>query len=316
MTILLIFLHICAAILVSIGWYRGMLHIPSSMIALAVLLPLWGPLCAAAAEIHFRNGEKGDEDPETGRFGITDEVYRSIRMVNDDISAVRPIEDVLEQGTPAQRRSLLLSVLHTGAEPFVRPLRAAGVNDDTEVVHYAVTALVEMRSDYNQRIARMEAELQNRPMDTGVLLASADLDEAYLRSGIPENTEREERMAHCRAVLEKLLQNTSWERQAGMRGRTKSGEESPEPFSPLQRTSLLSRLGKICLAQKDVPAAEKIGETLIRELPDREDGYLLLLEAKAAARSGTGISEIIDTIRRRNIYLSPEARERIRFWSV
>src|SRR5690606_34496030 len=106
------------------------------------------------------------------------------------------------------------------------------------------------------------------------------------------------------------------ERQAGMRGRTKSGEESPEPFSPLQRTSLLSRLGKICLTQKDVPAAEKIGETLIRELPDREDGYLLLLEAKAAARSGTGISEIIDTIRRRNIYLSPEARERIRFWSV
>lgn len=316
MTILLIVLHICAAVLVSIGWYRGKLHIPSSMIALTVLLPLWGPVCAAAAEIHFRNGEKGDEDPETGRFGITDEVYRSIRMVSDDISTVRPIEDVLEQGTPAQRRSLLLSVLHTGAEPFVRQLRTAGVNDDTEVVHYAVTALVEMRSDYTQRIARMETELQNRPMDSGVLLASADLDEAYLRSGIPENSEREERMAHCRAVLEKLLLNTSWERRAGINRRAKNEGDSRDRFSPLHRTALLRRLGNICLAQKDVSAVEKIGETLIEELPDREEGYLLLLEAKAAARSGTGISELIDMIRRRNIYLSPEARERIRFWSA
>ncbi|MBQ2640596.1 MAG: hypothetical protein IJG15_01210, partial [Lachnospiraceae bacterium] len=300
----MIILHICAAAAVVAGWTRGILHIPSVMLWMAVLLPLWGPACAVAAELHYRGGEKADEEPGTGRFGITDEVYRSIRMDEEDISSVLPIEDVLAFGTPVQRRSLLLSVLHTGAAPFVRPLRTAGVNDDTEVVHYAVTALVELRSAYNQRIADMEKKLQAAPSDTETLLTFADLDEEYLRSGIPENSERDMRAAHCRRMLEKALRNVDWEEKA--RGRKLSGTGSGQTGkagagrgigTDFMRVSLLKRLGGICLDQGDAAAAEKAGRSLIKEEPDREEGYLMILDARVLRRDGKGISQIIKTIR-------------------
>ena len=192
MTILLIVLHIAGALFVTASWKRGQMHFSSAMLPAVFLLPLWGPACAVAAEIHIREGEKGDEEAGTGPFGITDQVYRSIRMDKEDMSGVLPIEDVLETGTPASRRSLLLSVLHEGPAPFVRPLRSAGINDDTEVVHYAVTALVELRSEYTQRIARMEAVYQKNPSNPKVLLEYADLDEEYLGTSIPDSSEKED----------------------------------------------------------------------------------------------------------------------------
>ena len=287
MTILLIILHICAAAAIVAGWIRGILHIPSAILWLAVFLPLWGPACAVAAELHYRGGEKADEEPGTGRFGITDEVYRSIRMDEEDISSVLPIEDVLAFGTPVQRRSLLLSVLHTGAAPFVKPLRTAGVNDDTEVVHYAVTALVELRSAYNQRIADMEKKLQAAPSDTATILAFADLDEEYLRSG----KARGGKTAGTRSgQTGKAGTNTG----AGMYSR---------------RASLLKRLGGICLDQQDAGAAEKAGRALVKDEPDREDGYLMILDARV-------LPQIIKTIRDREIYLSPSARDQVAFWST
>lgn len=332
MTLLIIFLHICAAAVIVAGWRRGEFHLPPVMLPLVILLPVWGPLCAAAAELHFRGGEKADEEPVTGRFGITDEVYRSIRMENDDVSGVLPIEDVLSMGTPAQRRSLLLSVLHTGAEPFVRPLRIAGVNDDTEVVHYAVTALVELRSSFAQRTAELEKKLQERPSDTALLLAYADLDEEYIRSGIPENGEREERLEHCRQMLEKLLQNTAWEEVAAGRGKTLRGARSQNgnrasaagssaaegtgTQGELQRLALLKRLGQVCLQLEDAEQTEEIARLLIGEEPEQESGYLLLLDARVLARDGGGIAQVIDDLRGRDIYLSPAAREKISFWDL
>lgn len=323
MTILLIILHICAAAAIVAGWIRGILHIPSAILWLAVFLPLWGPACAVAAELHYRGGEKADEEPGTGRFGITDEVYRSIRMDEEDISSVLPIEDVLAFGTPVQRRSLLLSVLHTGAAPFVKPLRTAGVNDDTEVVHYAVTALVELRSAYNQRIADMEKKLQAAPSDTATILAFADLDEEYLRSGIPENSERDMRIAHCRQMLEKALRNVDWEEKArgGKTAGTRSGQTGKAGTNTgagmySRRASLLKRLGGICLDQQDAGAAEKAGRALVKDEPDREDGYLMILDARVLRRDGKGIAQIIKTIRDREIYLSPSARYQVAFWST
>lgn len=247
-------------------------------------------------------------------------------MTEDDVSEILPIEDVLEWGTPVQRRSLLLSVLHTGADPFVRPLRVAGVNDDTEVVHYAVTALVELRSSFAQRIAAMEKRLRERPGDMGTLLASADLDEEYLQSGIPEDTERAELLAHCRGTLEKILQNLAWQETAASglspdvsRAGNRRGvsPDTPGRFSAaVRKSSVLRRLGRIYLQQKDAAAAERIGRLLIDASPDLEDGYMFLLDAKVLSRDGQGVRQVIETLRKRGIYLTPAARERLAFWEA
>lgn len=319
MTLLLMALHLAAAVFILAGWRQGRIHILPAMLPVVLCLPLWGPCCALVAQLHYLGGEKADEEPAYGPFGITDEVYRNIRMEEGGVEDVLPIEDVLADGTPVQRRNLLLSVLHAGPEPFVRPLRVAGVNDDTEVVHYAVTALVELRSDFAQRIAAMEKRLQERPADGQVLQEYADLDEEYIRSGIPENNERLERIGHCRRMLEGLLQYNVWQ-EMGRTSRHPSALHNSAPQNLVPRNStqqngrILKRLGEMCILQGDAAAAEKAGQELLRESPDSEDGYLLLVKARAIARDGSGIREILDTIRHRGIYLSPAAREQLAFW--
>lgn len=318
MTILLMALHIVAAVCMITARRRGVMHFSSAMFPIVLLLPLWGPVCALAAELHILGGEKPDQEPDTGRFGITDEVYRSIRMDNDDMSGVLPIEDVLESGEPVRRRSLLLSVLHEGPAPFVRPLRTAGVNDDTEVVHYAVTALVELRSEYSQRISRMEKLYRQHPASAQIIEEYADLDEEYLQSGIPDSSERGERLAHCRSMLEKLLNYIGWQ-ETGSRGLSSSVNGKEKILKKKTQTEtmrLLKRLGNICLQQGDTRAAEAAGQRLLAMDPAGEDGYMMILRAKAAAQDDRGVKKIISNVQKSGIYLSPSAREQIDFWSA
>lgn len=318
MTILLIIIHLAVVFAVTAARSRGILHFPVSMFPAVFILPFWGTAFALVAEAHMRRGEKADEEPEQGRFGITDEVYRSIRMDKDDMSGVLPIGDVLETGSPVRRRSLLLSVLHEGPAPFVKPLRLAGVNDDTEVVHYAVTALSELRSDFEQRIEEMEECYLRHPSSAEVMRQYADLDEEYLRSRIPDSRERAERCAHCRALLEKLIYYTAWQENGrNSRGAGGNGREMAR-LRELHhdRISLIRRLGKICLLQGDAGAAEEAGRMLLREIPDSEEGYMLILRAKAAAHDGRGVADVIGTVEQKGIYLSPAAREEISFWSA
>lgn len=318
MTLFLIVLHIAAAAGVAVARRRGIMHFPSAMLPAVILLPLWGPAYAIASELHIRGGEKADAEPDYGRFDIMDQVYRNIRMDKEDMSNVLPIEDVLDSGTPVQRRSLLLSVLHEGPESFVRPLRIAGVNDDTEVVHYAVTALVELRSDFTQRIARMEKLYQQQPNNPKLIEEFADLDEEYLQSGIPDSSERTELLIHCRSMLEKLLNYISWQEtgSSGMNSSAKEIEKAGYYQAQSRKIRLLKRLGNICLLQKDARGAEEAGQRLLKERPESEDGYMIILRARAAVHDDRGIADLISAVQDSGIYLSPAAREQLAFWSA
>jgi hypothetical protein len=318
MTLFLIILHLAGAVGVTVARKRGIMHFSSAMLPAVVLLPLWGPVYAIAAELHIRGGEKADVEPDYGRFDILDQVYRSIRMDKEDMSNVLPIEDVLESGAPVQRRSLLLSVLHEGPESFVRPLRLAGVNDDTEVVHYAVTALVELRSEFTQRISRMEKLYQQHPNSPKVIEDFADLDQEYLESGIPDSSERMERLAHCRSMLDKLLNYIAWQETGSSKMTSSAGEVGKTGYYQAQsrKVRLLKRLGNICLLQNDARGAEEAGQRLLKERPESEDGYMLILRARAAVHDDKGIADLISTVRNSGIYLSPAAREQLAFWSA
>lgn len=316
MVILLMSIHLAAAVLIAAGRMTGIFHFPISMFPALFILPLWGPLCAVAAEFHIRGGEKADEEAGMGRFGITDEIYRNIRMEKSGAAEVQPIEDVLSAGTPAQRRKLLLSVLNSGPESFVKPLRLAGVNDDTEVVHYAVTALVELRSSYTQKLYDMDRKLKEKPHDLSVMLAAADLDEEYIGSGIPEKSEEKGRAAHCRNILEKILEIITWQELEGKKDPSGSFPRQNAGAGDMlpDKSELLGRLGKICLLLGDTKGAEDAGRRMIKGWPDREEGYLLILRARADASDGKGVSRAVRSIRESGIYLTPGARRELEFW--
>ena len=185
------------------------------------------------------------------------------------------------------------------------------------IVHYAVTALVELRSEFSQRIAHMEALYQRHPSSEKVICDYADLDEEYLRSGIPDSSEREERLTHCRSMLEKLLNYISWQETGSSSASSPDVREKERKYQAWSRkVRLLKRLGNICLQQGDTRAAEAAGQRLLAMDPSGEDGYMMILRAKAAAQDDRGVKKIISNVQKSGIYLSPAAREQIDFWSA
>ena len=308
MILFLMTIHLISAVLICILWQRGTVYVSPAMLVICFLLPIWGPVSVLVAQIHIMGGQKADQEAESSRFGITDEVYRNIRMDKGGVDDVLPIEDVLVSGSPRQRRSLLLSVLHSGPKDFVRPLRIAGVNDDTEVVHYAVTALVEIRSEYTQRISELEKKLTESPGDPELLLDCADLYEEYLNSGLPENSERMELISDCRNKLERFLNVIDWQSRA-------MGNARPGTYAG-QRLAAQKRIAAMCLLQGDVEAAEKYTGMLQQENPFDGDCCMLRIRAKALVRDGSAIARIIREAQERNVYFSPEQRKQLEFWSA
>ena len=101
---------------------------------------------------------------------IEDDIYRSIHIKPDDgVKETVPVEESLLFNPAVKRRKLLLNVLSQKASDYVSVLRRAGINDDTEVVHYAVTALVELRNEYTLRFDRMEQKMASRRADPRIL---------------------------------------------------------------------------------------------------------------------------------------------------
>ena len=73
---------------------------------------------------------------------INEEIHRSILVPgNADEEQVIPLEEALLVNNPLQKRQLILSVLTEAPTSYYHLLQQARLNNDSEVVHYASTAL-------------------------------------------------------------------------------------------------------------------------------------------------------------------------------
>lgn len=78
-------------------------------------------------------------------FRVDDELHRSIRVENrEDAVATVPLEEALLLDSAEQRRKLILSVLTDDPVQYYDLLEQARLNDDSEVVHYAATAMAQI----------------------------------------------------------------------------------------------------------------------------------------------------------------------------
>jgi hypothetical protein len=78
----------------------------------------------------------------------------------------------------------------------------------------------------------------------------------------------------------------------------------------------MKRLAEICLLQGDYDFAEHYTGILQEENPYDGECCLLRVRAKALARDGGAIKEILSEADGRNVYFSPEQRKQIEFWSA
>ncbi|MCD7834093.1 MAG: hypothetical protein LUH00_08910 [Lachnospiraceae bacterium] len=289
---LFLIIHLLICLLLYVLMRIHILRCSRMIMPLAVFVPVWGIGTLLVLEIRTRG--KGEIREEVGieKLLNNDEVYRSILMEEDTTEdRVVPLEEALLINDPSMRRELMLDIMYDDPEKYSDQLLSARTNDDTEVVHYAVTALAQMQTRYDVQFQELEREMVRRPEDLRLTEDYLSLLKRYLGSGLAEGNNRRIRLRRYAALLKE-----------------KAGRE-PESVSwryALAEAEL--ELGEYEAAREDM-------EQIIRQWPAEESGYLLLIDYFAQMRDRDGIDAVLSEIQKQQVYLSAAGREKVQFWN-
>lgn len=291
MGLILLIIHIIICIIVYILMRLSVLKATRMIMPIIVLVPIWGLGCMIVLELRTRGKQEINEEVGIEKLKINDEIHRSIIMDEDPTeSRVVPLEEAFVINEPTTRRELMMEIMYGNPNDYVKQLKEARLNDDTEVVHYAVTALTELQKDYDLKFQELDWKMEKNPKNEKILDDYLELLNRYLGSGIPEGMERTVKLRTYSNMLEKKLNEV--------------GDD----------LSLLRRKAEVDLQIGEYEVVnEEIGKIL--ELWGKnEAGYLLLLKYYSAIRNREGIDRTMETIERKRIHLSPEGRQAVRFW--
>ena len=127
-------------------------------------------------------------------FRVDDELHRSIRVESrEDAASTVPLEEALLLDSAEQRRKLILSVLTDDPVQYYDLLEQARLNDDSEVVHYAATAMAQISKQADAALQRHAARFAADPKDPAVLAEYAAALEASLALGLAQRRRPEGR---------------------------------------------------------------------------------------------------------------------------
>jgi tetratricopeptide (TPR) repeat protein len=234
------------------------------------------------------------EIPGVNHMKIEDDIYKSVHIKPDDAAKeIVPVEESLLLNSAGKRRKLLLDVLSLGAADYVPSLRLAGKNEDTEVVHYAVTALVELRKEYDQRMEEMDRKMENSRRTGELIREYIALDEEYIKTTLPEGEDRNAAYRHYDQLLAEAMRDS------------RDAEE---------RAEFLRKRVECALALREYNHAGELIEELIALEPEQENGYLLKIFCCSALKDRKGIDRAIRKLVTNHVPLSEEGKKRIAFW--
>ena len=235
-------------------------------------------------------------DPGTQRLIMKEalvDMNASVKPEEDELQErVVPLQEALLLNDAHTKRELVMDVLYTNPSGYIPQLSQARENDDSEVVHYAVTALVEIQKDFDLQFQELDREMEEKPNDESLLRKQQRLLERYLSSGLLEGSRRDAQLRTYVEVLKK---------------RIAKNEES---------LSLWIKKADADMLLQNLEELRADAERMIAFRQENEQGYLYLLKYYALRQDPEGIQRVIRMTEQRNIYLSAEGRSEVAFWRV
>ncbi len=286
----LILIHILLCIFTFLGIKSGVLKVHKYMFFMVLCLPFWG--FAALMFLHFEVLFKMDNTISVGveKMKLDSVLYKGMYVEenkNDD--SLVAIEEALIVNSPKERREIIMGVLNDNPEEYVEFLRKAGNNEDPEVVHYAVTAMVEISKENDYRLQNLGREYAKNPDDIDVLSRYCDflwsVLEQKLLSGQVEVMNRN---LYSELVSKKL-----------------KIKQSPEDYIRWFENEF--SLENYTVAGEILLNADKL-------YGDYEEIILLKLKYYSQLKQANKIKELIKDIQSRRMFVSERVKEAIAFW--
>jgi len=205
-----------------------------------------------------------------------------------------PIEEALVVNDKATRRALIIDVLYSNPTDYISQLYNAKANGDTEVVHYAATALAEIQKEFDLKFQDIEERRALDPNDEEIEEEYETVLENYISSRLLEGEALRKQLRIYSDLIDKKLRNP----------KTKG------------RWSLLYKKANADLMLEDTNALDKDIIQMNEEWPDREGTYIFKLKNAILKKDKELIMSITEEIRNKNIYVSSELRSIMDFWKT
>lgn len=264
-------------------------RMPGYFLPFAACVPVWGP---AIALVFGVCGWRPETHPAASAFRDREAAQGVARDDGASLDAdAVPLEEALLINDAAQRRRLMLAVLNEDPEDYLSILRNARLNDDTEVVHYAATAMAALARDADLELQRLERAWNRDRSDAAALAAYCGYLERYLASGLLEGRAEQA----CRRRFIELL------------------EVSPDEDDGYARTEKIARAS---LDAGDLERADAATKRLVERWPRREGSHLARIGYAAARKDADELRAAVALARESGAYLSADGREALAFWEA
>ena len=292
-SILMLFLLVLHFLVCLVLWllvHSGILDVKGYFFPVVLLIPIWGPLCVLL--LHTNRVLFGDNllEQTLEKLHINEEIHKSILIPgNADEEQVIPLEEALLVNNSTQKRQLILSILTEDPAGYYSLLQQARLNDDSEVVHYASTALAQISKEADLTLQKYEQQYASTPDDPDILRDYCDYLESYIESGYVQGRAAEIQQHQLEQLLKKRI---------GTR----------------RDFTLECKLASVQLELAEYDIARQTLSALSECWPQREEPWLLQLRMAAMLHDGTLIQEILRILKEQNVYLTSKGQETVNFW--
>ena len=287
---ILLALHLIICMLTFLGIRFDVLKVHKYMFFVALLLPFWGIILLLI--LHFQILFEADDsiDVSVEKMKLESELYKSVTIDEKKVATTTvPIEEALVINSAKERRSIIMDVLNDNPKEYIEFLQKAGNNEDTEVVHYAVTAMVEISKENDYLLQTLERDYNANPDDILVLDRYID----FLWNCLSQNL-----MQGQVEVMNRELFSSLINKKISLCGEINDYIRAVE--NELKR-------GQFTLASEVLHKMKAL-------YPYNQEYYLLRLQYLASLGRGEDIQKLLDEIDERHIYLSSKTKEALAFW--
>ena len=263
------------------------------MCVVALLMPFWGALIVLI--LHFRILFRGKSNVEIGveKLKLESELYRSVTVDEKKVAAnTVPIEEALVVNSARERRSIIMDVLNDNPVEYISFLQKAGNNEDTEVVHYAITAMVEISKENDFKLQAFESRHAKDPENLTVLEEYT----GFLWSCLSQNLMQGQVEVLNRELFADLMQK----------------KMALYPGSISDFRSMVEN----DLKRKNYRMASDTLKKMRDMYPDSEEYYLCRLSYLAALGRGSDIQSLLQELDNKRIFLSSATKEVLAFWET
>lgn len=291
MKVLFFLVHFMVCAVVFILMKTGKLKAGQVLYTTVILVPVCGIVLLCIEESRLRGFTIKEKQVGVEPFKISDVRYKRIEVDDDaDESITVPLEEAITVNNASVRRKLMMNILHRNPEEYIELLQMTRTTDDTELTHYATTAMMEIQNKYEAEIHLLSEERKENPHDIKILKRFRKVLLTYINSGLISGKVLEIYRNQLSGILKDICMQLP---------------DNRIYFQDYIKNRLA--LGKIETIEKKI-------RIIMNRWPEEEQVYQIYVEFLWKCNRGSEIPDVLKTIKENNIYLSREGKAWLAFW--